>query len=332
MGYEGLSTGVPRAGDPIEVYWDGDKTYYPGRVMKTGLRGMCTVIYDDNERRQENLLEMPWRLSASASDEVKERVAKESEFWALADAQKMDADAASVSKNQPTGTVTKRKRGRPRKDASTSEIKNSRPKIPNAYISKKSRKRTPSPTASQLAGRADTSQISPRNSSLLLPENSMNTERVDSVLDQSMHASMKDSNSSSVFRVSGQFESHPSEEEVRDTRDEKTRAKQTVGTNSHDKYSADFRNSSHGLAEVPKNPEFEVESSRRQQQNPADEQGIYLDPAVEALIENTVRRYVANLSNDISSILSNALENAGDMLSQELKERYRSHIRSLPGP
>lgn len=150
MGYDGLAAGIPRVGDPIEVYWDGDDTYYPGRVLKSGLRGVCTVIYDDNECRQENLLKMNWRLSETAPEEVKERVKREAEFWELADSQKKKI-SGSTSASTPSSNIessnsspAKRKRGRPRKDASLS-IKDGGQDSYSSGAGKKSRRNISSP-------------------------------------------------------------------------------------------------------------------------------------------------------------------------------------------
>jgi hypothetical protein len=96
MGYIGMRVGTPAPGDHIEVYWDGDKRYYGGRVVRKGLRGVCVVRYDDDETREEDLLAMPWRLSPFSSTSTRKRIASYERSWKWADAG-LAADAAAES-------------------------------------------------------------------------------------------------------------------------------------------------------------------------------------------------------------------------------------------
>jgi hypothetical protein len=96
MGYIGMRVGTPAPGDHIEVYWDGDKRYYGGRVVRKGLRGVCVVRYDDDETREEDLLAMPWRLSPFSSTSTRKRIASYERSWKWADAG-LAADAAAAA-------------------------------------------------------------------------------------------------------------------------------------------------------------------------------------------------------------------------------------------
>lgn len=77
MGYDGRRAGLPRGGDHVQIFWDGDEAWYGGRVTRELENGVFTVLYDDGETSHENFLEMNWRVSPQNAPEVHERMARE---------------------------------------------------------------------------------------------------------------------------------------------------------------------------------------------------------------------------------------------------------------
>jgi hypothetical protein len=70
---------------------DGDDAWYAGTVKRDFDHGLFTVVYDDGERRAEDLAEMSWRLGPRASAEASARVACCARGW------KIEAEATAAS-------------------------------------------------------------------------------------------------------------------------------------------------------------------------------------------------------------------------------------------
>lgn len=129
MGYVDCSPGVglPRVGDVVDVFWDGDEMWYGGVVMRevSAQKGIYTIAYDDGEKNNENLREMLWRVSPEAAPAVLERVKGEVRGWEEAEAKR---EAAREAKREANRLRKKRARdeAKQKKLAREAEVRRAR--------------------------------------------------------------------------------------------------------------------------------------------------------------------------------------------------------------
>ena len=49
----------------MQIYWDGEDAWFTATVERMTKWGKCTVLYDDGETGEEDLMSSRWRLAPS---------------------------------------------------------------------------------------------------------------------------------------------------------------------------------------------------------------------------------------------------------------------------
>eukprot|EP01018_Ginkgo_biloba_P012371 Gb_05671 [translate_table: standard] len=72
-----MSASKIKVGDAISIYWDGDKKWYAGQVLKADEQGNCHVLYNDGEQEHLNLGDVKYRAGRNWKGCLREKKSKD---------------------------------------------------------------------------------------------------------------------------------------------------------------------------------------------------------------------------------------------------------------